>query len=457
MPDSLPFAQPTDPAFDGEGLLAHLIDLCLRAGASAADGRVGVAESLSVDVREGRLESLERSETAGIALRVFFGQRHAHVSGQDVTAEGLDRLAQRCVAMARAAPEDRFAGLPDAAELARDWPALDLSGDPDLSPEALEADALEAEAAALAVPGVKQVMGSGAGWSRSRTWLGASNGFTALRSGGYGSLGLAALAEQDGKMERDHEGWSVRRRADRPAADTIGRIAGERAVARLGARKIDSQRASVIFDRRVSASLLSAFISAISGPAVARGVSFLKDRLGARVFAPGIRVIDDPFRPRGLGSRAFDGEGRPVRETALVDDGILTAFLLNTPSARQLGMTPNGFASTGFGDPPGVSTSNLHLVPGPTDPAQAVREAGEGLLITDMFGPSINANTGDYSVGVAGFWFANGAIQHPVSEVTVAGNLPDMFARLVPLSDLEFRGSMNAPSILIADLQLAGK
>jgi PmbA protein len=269
--------------------------------------------------------------------------------------------------------------------------------------------------------------------------------------------GAVAIAERDGAMERDFESTSERRRARLKSPEWVGRVAAERATARLGASKIESQTAAVIFENRLSARLVGAFIGAIAGPAIARGVSFLKDKMGQQVFAKGVNLIDDPLRRGGFGSRAFDGEGRPVQRTALVDDGILTQWLLNGPAARQLGLQPNGFASMGFGDPPGVTTSNLDLQPGTRDLAGLMADAGRGLLVTDMFGPSLNPNTGDYSVGVSGFWFENGAKAYPVSEVTVAGDLPSMLLRAVPGSDLEIRGSTNAPSILIDGMQLAGR
>ena len=237
----------------------------------------------------------------------------------------------------------------------------------------------------------------------------------------------------------------------------IGAEAGRRAASRLGARKLDSQTAPVIFDRRLSSRLLGAFIGAISGPAIARGVSFLKDKMDKPVFAPGVNVIDDPLRLGGFGSRGFDGEGRPVKRTALVRGGVLTQWLLNGPAARQLGLTPNGFASMGFGDPPGVTTSNLEIEPGIRSPDELMKDAGKGLLVTDMFGPSLNPNTGDYSVGVSGFWFENGERAYPVSEVTVAGDLTSMLLRAIPGSDLEIRGSTNAPSLLIDGMALAGR
>jgi PmbA protein len=437
-------------------LLAGLLDNCLKAGASAADARIGVADGVSVSVREGRLESIEREESASVALRCFFGQRQAHVSGADLSPAGLKALTERCVAMARVVPEDKYCGLPSPDQLASGVLDLDLSGEPEIAADVLEREALAAEAAALAVPGIKTVAGCGASWNRSERWVAATNGFRAWKTGTSTSLGLSAVAEKDGQMERDYDSWSVRHSKDRPSAEEIGKTAGERTIARLGARKAGTQKAAVIFDRRVSDSLLGALLGAISGPSVARGVSFLKDRMGEQVFARGIYLTDDPHRPLGMGSRSHDGEGLAVSEAHLIEDGRLTRWLLNTPTARQLGLAPNGFAGLGFGDPPGVSTSNVYLRPGTQSPGALAKSVGKGLLITDMFGPSINPNNGDYSVGVAGFWFEDGEIAYPVSEVTVAGDLASMFARLVPASDLELRSTRDAPSILIEDMNLAG-
>mgnify|MGYP006277707383 CR=1 FL=1 len=442
--------------FSPPDLLDSLLDHCRKAGADAADARISVSEGVSVDVREGKLESVERAESQGVSLRCFFGRRQAHVSGSDLSAGALAGLAERCVAMARAVPEDPWCGLATPDELAREDRDLDLEGDGEVAEETLEAEALAAEAAALAIDEVRMTSGCSAGWTRAERWLAASNGFAAHRRGSFSGLGLAVVAERDGRMERDYESRSVRYREDRPAPEEIGRIAGERAAARLGPRRISTQKAAVIYDRRVAPSLLGPLIGAISGPSVARGVSFLKDRLGEKVFADGVDIVDDPFRRRGLGSRLHDGEGRPVETVKLIEDGVLTRWLLNGSSARQLGLAPNGHAGLGFGDPPGVSTSNLYLAAGRDTPGALMKAAGRGLLVTDMFGPSINPNTGDYSVGVSGFWFEDGEIVHPVSEVTIAGDLPAMYARLVPASDLEFRGSNDAPSILIEDMSIAG-
>ncbi|MCR9269706.1 MAG: TldD/PmbA family protein [Hyphomonadaceae bacterium] len=438
-------------------ILSKLIDTCLKAGASDADASFGRSDGVSVEVRDGKLEGIERSESQGVSLRCFFGQRQASVSGSDTSDEALATLAERCVAMAKVVPEDPYCGLAPESDLAKSLPKIDVAGDGQISIETLEEDALKAEAAALAVSGVKQVSGCGNGWSVSERWVAASNGFSAHRIAGSTGLGLAAVAEQDGAMERDYESRSVRRLEDRPNAEEIGRIAGERAVARLGPRKIKTQTGAVIYDRRVAGSLIGAFLSAISGPSVARGVSFLKDQMGEQVFAPGVNLVDDPFRTRGMGSRAHDGEGRAVSRVNLIENGVLTRWLLNGASAKQLNLAPNGHASSGFGATPGVGVSNAFIEAGSQSPQDLMRSVGKGLLVKDMFGPSINPNTGDYSVGVAGFWFENGEIQHPVSEVTIAGDLPSMFKRLVPASDLEFRGTRDAPSILIEDMSIAGE
>jgi len=257
-------------------------------------------------------------------------------------------------------------------------------------------------------------------------------------------------------METGYEGRSVRWQADLPRPEAIGAEAGRRAAARLGARKIASTTAPVIFENRLAASLLSPLVGAISGPSIARGTSFLKDKLGQAVFAKGVAVTDDPHRPRGLGSSPFDDEGVANQPRSLIDDGVLTTWLLNSASARQLGLTTTGHASRGLAGPPGVSTSNLTLQPGTRSQAQLMADAKAGLVVTSMFGPSLNGNTGDWSVGCSGFWFEDGEIAYPVNEITVAGNLIDIYARLVPGADLEIRGSTNAPSVLVDALAIAG-
>ncbi|MEL7545704.1 MAG: TldD/PmbA family protein [Pseudomonadota bacterium] len=437
--------------------LEQLINRCLKSGASDVDASIGRANGISVEVRDGKLENLERTESEGVSLRCLCGQRQANVSGSDLSDAGLTALAERCVAMAKAAPEDPYCGLAARADLVTQLPDINIDGDPEPDPLQLEKEALDAEAAALSVEGVDHISSCGNGWQQSQRWVAASNGFSAYRSSGSTGLGLAAVARKDDAMERDYESRTVRRLEDRPAAREIGCVAGDRAVARLGSKPIKTQKGAVIFDRRVAGSLLGPLLSAISGPSIARGVSFLKDRLGEQIFSPEIRIWDDPFRDRGMGSRAHDGEGRAVHKRALIDQGILGEWLLNGASARQLGLDPNGYASGGFGRPPGVGTSNVYLEAGTQSVEEMMDGVQSGLIVKDMFGPSINPNTGDYSVGVAGFWFDKGAIVHPVSEVTIAGDLTDMYARLVPASDLEFRGTRDAPSILIEGLSIAGE
>lgn len=439
------------PVLDG------LIKKALELGASDADGSIGRSEGVEVSVRGGKLETIERDEGLGVSLRCLVGQRQAHVSGSDLSADGLAALVERCVAMAKVAPEDQYCGIAPSEDLQMSPPELVLLGDDPVEADILEKEAIEAEAAALAIEGVKDVPGSSAGWTVSEGWVAASNGFRAYRKDSVSGIGLSAIAERDGAMERDYDGWTTRRRVDRPSPAEIGKTAGERTIARLGSTKIESQKAAVLFDRRVSASLIGAFTSAISGAAIARGTSYLKDKMGELVFSENINIIDDPFRDYGLGSRAFDGEGRPVSVKHIIENGRLTQWLLNGPSAKQLGLTPNGFASSGFGDPPGVTTSNLHITPGEQSPEELIKGAGKVLQITEMFGPSINPNTGDYSVGVSGRWHDGSGESVPVSEITVADNLIEMFARLIPANDLIFRGRTNAPALLVEGMTLAGR
>ncbi len=445
--------QQNDPA----GLLSALLDAAARAGAPAADASFALRESLSAEVRLGALEGVEREEARSVALRVLDGRRQAAAASSDVSLAGLQALAERVVAMARAAPEDPYCGLLDPEHRAQELPDVDTFDPTDLAASALEDMARVCEAAALAVPGVTNSVGAGASLERSQGGYATSDGFMGFsRSGAFG-LGVSVIAERDGAKERDYESRSKRRLEDLPSADSIGRIAGERAVARLGSRKVDSQRAPVIFQNRLAGRLIGPMLGAISGSAVARGVSFLKDKLGERIFPSGFDIEDDPLRPRGLASRPFDGEGGRVRRTLLVEDGVLTNWLLNAAAARQLGLEPNGHATFGHGGPPGIGASNVTVAPGGRSLDDLVRDAGRGLLATEAFSPSLNANTGDYSVGVAGFWFENGAIAFPVSEVTIAGNLLDIYGRLIAGSDLERRGTLDSPSLLVDDLAIAGR
>ena len=440
-----------------ETLLNDVVKAALAAGADAAEAVGAERRSLSITVRQAALEEVEREESRDLGLRVFIGQRQASVSGSDISAEARAKLVDRCIAMAKLAPEDPYAGLADPDRLARGpLRDLDLFDSAEPEPEALEAQARAAEAAARAVEKVTNSDGGSASWSAGQWRMVTSAGFCGLHRASSFSIGASAIAGDAGGMETGYDGRSVRWQGDLPTPESLGAEAGRRAAGRLGARKIASTTAPVIFENRLAASLLGPLVGGVSGPSIARGTSFLKDKLGQGVFAKGIFITDDPHRRRGLGSSPFDDEGVENGPTSLIDDGVLTTWLLNSSSARQLGLATTGHASRGLAGPPGVSTSNLTLTPGTRNQAELMADAGAGLLVTSMFGPSLNGNTGDWSVGCSGFWFEGGQIAYPVNEITVAGNLIDIYGRLVPGSDLEIRGSTNAPSLLVDALAIAG-
>lgn len=437
-------------------LLDRLIKKALTAGADAADAVLYDATSLSLTWRLGKTETLERSESGDLGMRVFIGKRQAIVSSSDRSADALDELVERAVAMARVVPEDPYCGIADPAQLAGAPPALDICDPVEPSAEELIEQVRIAEEAALAVPGVTNSEGADAGWSRSQVAMVASNGF----AGGYGisrsSLSAAVLAGTGVGMERDYDFGSKVYRSDLPGAAEIGRNAGERAVRRLNPRKVKSQRVPVIYDPRVSRGLLGHLSGAISGPSIARGTSFLKDRLDQMVFAPGVTIIDDPFIRRGLRSRPFDGEGIATRRHTLIDQGRLTTWLMDLRSSRQLGLVTTGHASRGTSAPPTPSPANLYMAAGTRTPADLIGELTEGFYITEMLGMGVNGLTGDYSRGASGFWIENGQLAYPVSELTVAGNLKEMFLAIEPANDLEFRYGMDAPTLRIDGLTVAG-
>ncbi|MGH6950228.1 MAG: TldD/PmbA family protein [Vitreimonas sp.] len=442
---------------DSHAALAALIDYARKSGADASEASFAARESISAEVRMGELEGMEREEGRSVALRAFIGKRQAAASSTDLSPRGLQALAERTVAMARAAPEDKFCGLLDKSYQARgSAPDLEQADTARPSPQHLLELAQRCETASLAIPGIANSGGGGASSETSTFVYATSEGFEGAESATAYSLGTQPIAERGDDMERDYEWRTKRFFEDLPSPEEIGRIAGERTARRLGARKVPSQKAAVIFENRLAGRIISPFFSGISGASVARGVSFLKDKLGQRVFAPGFRIHEDPFVKRGMGSRWFDGEGGAVAPTNLVEDGVLMTWLLNASAARQLGLEPNGHASSGHGGPPGISSANLFVKPGGDDLPALMRGAGKGLFITDMFSPSLNMNTGDWSVGVAGYWFEGGEVVYAVSEVTVAGNLLDIFARLRCGSDLDNRGSLEIPSLIVDDLAIGG-
>ena len=439
-------------------MLQDVVTAALKAGADAAEAVSAERQSLSVSVRQGQLEDVQQEESRDLGLRVFIGKSQAVVSGSDVSKEARDRLIARAVAMARLAPEDAYAGLAPRDRLfAGELPDLELFDPTVATADELEGVARATEAAALSVAGVTNTDGGSAGWSSSRWHMVTSDGFQGGQAGSGFSLSASVIAGEGAGMESGWEGRSARWREDLPASDKIGQLAGERAVASLAPRKIESRTAPVLFENRIAMSLIGPLIGAISGPAVARGVSFLKDKLGHTLFPASVTLTEEPHRRRGFGSSAFDDEGVTTTERAIIDQGVLTTWLLNSASARQLKLETTGHASRGLAGAPGVGVHNLTLQPGTETPDGLRRALGEGLWVTSMFGPSLNSNTGDWSVGVSGFWFEKGEIAYPVNEITVAGNLIDLYQRLVPASDLEIRGASNAPSRLIDALAIAGR
>ena len=429
-------------------------------GADASDVLVSRSESVSVAARDGALEGSERSETVDFGLRVLLdapgGRRQATVSASDAKPETLDLLAERAVAMAREAPLDAEARLAEAGEYAGAVPSLDLfDADAPPSPDALLDTAKALEASALGVDGVTRAEGAEAGWSLGAVYLATSNGF----AGGYASsshgVSVSAIAGEGLNMERDYAYSSARHRGDLRDVAEIGGEAGERAVKRLNPRKPASGAYPVVFDRRLASGLVGSLLGAANGESVARGASFLKDKLGAAILPKGVSLIDDPTLVRGLGSRPFDGEGLPGREKRIVGDGVLSEWLLDLSTATRLEMTSNGSARRGVGSPPSPGPSNAWLTPGARSLEDLIRDIDQGFFATEMMGRGLNMVTGDYSRGASGFWIEKGEIAYPVSELTVAGAMLDMLASLEPADDLERERRIDAPSLRIDGLTIA--
>ncbi|MGR3323772.1 MAG: TldD/PmbA family protein [Pseudooceanicola sp.] len=440
-----------------DSIAEQLLAAARTAGADSADALARSGASVSVEVRGGALEHAERAEGIEIGLRVLVGQRQACVSASDIRGETMRAMAERAVAMAREAPEDPYIGLADPSQLARDQPDLDLA-DPaaEPTPAALEEAALAAEAAALAVDGVAQVQSASAGYGRSASCLAASNGFVGQMERTSTSLSCTAIAGEGSGMERDYDFDSRLHAGDLRDPAEIGRRAGERAVERVGARQPKTGAYPVLFDERISGSIIGHLLGAVNGQAISRGASFLRGDLGKRILPAGLSVTEDPLRRRVAGSRPYDAEGLPTRRREIISDGVLTGWTLDLACARKLGMEPTGNAARGLSSPPAPATWNIALTQGDRSRQDLVREMGTGLLVTSMIGSTINPNTGDYSRGAAGFWVENGEIAYPVNEITIAGNLRDMFAGMVPANDARTWMSHVVPSLLIEGLTLAG-
>ncbi len=436
-------------------LLGELLDAARAAGADAADAMMVGGASLSVQRRLGKTEQLERSEGRDLGLRVFVGQRSANVSSSTIDPAGFKRLAEQAVAMARVVPEDPYAGL-EQFHQAESADPLDICDPTEPDAELLLARASAAEEAALSVPGITNSEGSEASYSRSEIALATSTGFR----GGYArsghSVSATALAGSGVDMQRDYD-YSVGvylSGLDDPAA--VGASAARRALARLNPTRPTTAKLPVIYDPRVSSSLIGSFVGAINGAAIARGTSFLKDKLGQKIFDSSVHIHDDPRRVRGPRSRPFDGEGTPTRAMALAEAGVVATWLLDGRSARQLGLRSLGHASRGTGGPPSPSTTNLWMAAGTLSPAELMADIKLGLYVIELMGGGMNGLTGDYSRGASGFMIRDGQLAEPVNEITIAGQGLDMFASLIPANDLVFRRGTDAPTIRVEGLTMAG-
>ena len=437
-------------------LADRLVAAARRAGADTADAVAVRSISLSVDVRDGAVEESQRSEGDDVGLRVLVGHKQAAISTNDLRTDGLDALAERAVAMARAAPDDKFAGLADPALLARAFPDLDLL-DPDMpSVDVLEQRAQQAEAAALGVAGVAKSGGASASAGIGGMVLVTSTGFHGATIGSRHSISMAAIAGSGTGMEQDYDFTSTLHASDLGNAGEIGRNAGERAVKRLNPRKVATRRVPVVFDTRISGSLVGHVASAANGASIARKTSFLREKLGQKILAAGIDIIDDPLRHRGQRSRAFDAEGVATASLKLVEDGVLKTWLLDCATARELDLKTTGHAQRGVSSVPSPGPSNLYMAAGKQSPAELIADIEDGFFITDLIGSGVNMVTGDYSRGASGFWIENGELTYAVSEVTIAGHLSEMFASLAPANDLTFRYGTNAPTLRVEGLTVAG-
>jgi PmbA protein len=438
-------------------LAQRLVEAARRAGADAADAVAVRGVSQGVEVRDGRVEGSERSEGDDVGLRVLVGRRQAVVSTNDLGGDNVAKLAERAVAMARVAPDDKYVGLADPSLLARDFPDLDLLDPVTPSTAELERRAVEAEAAALAVKGVTKSGGASASTGIGGMVLVTSTGFHGSYLRSSQGISVTAIVGEGTGMERDYDYSSAPHASDLASPHSVGRTAGERTVARANPRKVETCKVPVMFDPRVSNSLIGHLVGAVNGASIARKTSFLKDRLGEQLFARNIRIIDDPLRVRGLRSQSFDAEGVAVKKLAIIDEGVLTSWLLDCATARELGLVTTGHAHRGVSSSPSPGAYNLHLEAGEPTPAELMSDIKQGFYVTDLIGSGVNGVTGDYSRGAAGFWIENGELTYAVSEVTIAGHLLEIFKSLTPANDLTFRYGVNAPTVRIEGLTIAGR
>lgn len=443
---------------DSASLLSRageLIDLARAAGADQADAVVVRSRSRSVSVRLGKVEGTEASESDDFALRVFVGGKVASVSANP----GFDMktLAERAVAMARVSPEDPFACLADEKDLARTYPDLDLFDGTEVPTDALRQAALEAEQAARDVPGVTNSSGAGASAGMGGMVLVTSHGFSGSYMATRFSRSVSVIAGEGTKMERDYDFDSRLYAAELDDPKEIGRRAGDRAVKRLNPRQVNTgSNVTVVFDPRVARGLVGHIAGAINGAAVARKTSFLRDRMGQQILKAGLNITDDPLVVRGASSRPFDGEGVSGKRMAMIEDGVLKHWFLSTSTGRELGLPTNGRGVRGGSSVTPAST-NLALEPGDIGPEDLIRSVGTGFYVTELIGQGVNMITGEYSRGATGFWIENGELAYPVSGVTIASNLKDMFMRITPADDIDRKFGVASPTLAIEGMTLAGR
>lgn len=441
-----------------ETLTAALLQAAKSAGADTADAMAVDGSSVSIDVLNGALEHAERSEGIDIGLRVMIGKRQACVSASDTSADTIETMARRAVAMAQVAPIDEHIGLADPSQFATDWDLQSLElfdPTPEPDPATLQENAQRAEAAALAVEGISMVQAASSGYGQQRIHLATSNGF----SGGYRrnsiSTSCVAITGSGSDMERDYYGDGRIFAADLESPEYIGKMAAQRTIERANPRKTKSGAYPVLYDERVSSSLIAHFLAAINGASIVRGSSWLRDAMGEQILPSGLSLIEDPLRPRTPSSKPFDGEGLPTVARKIIDNGTLTGWTLDLASARNLGLQSTGNAARGTSAPPSPSSGNMTLTQGTKSQAELLADMGTGLLVTSMIGSTINPTTGDYSRGAAGFWVENGELQYPVNECTIAGNLREMLATIIPANDASAHLSRVIPSLLVEGMTLA--
>ena len=445
-------------AIDSETLLsraAQLIDLAKAAGADQADAVVVRSRSRSVTVRLGKVEGTEASESDDFSLRVFVGNRVASVSANP----GFDMktLADRAVAMAKVSPEDPYVRLANEKNLARVYPDLDLFDAADVPTDDLREAALEMEQAALDVDGVSNSSGAGASAGMGGLVLVTSHGFSGSYMATRFGRSVSVIAGEGTKMERDYDFDSRLFFADLDDPKVIGRRAGERVVKRLEPRQMPTAKdLTVVFDPRIARGFVGHIAGAINGGAVARKTSFLKDKMDQQVLKPGLSITDDPLIVRGSSSRPFDGEGISGERLVMIEDGVLKHWFLSTSTGRELGLETNGRGVRG-GTSVGAAPTNLALEPGDMSPEELIASVGTGFYVTELIGQGVNMVTGEYSRGATGFWIENGKLAYPVSEVTIASNLKDMFMRLTPANDIDRKFGIASPTIAIEGMTLAGR